>query len=141
MAAADAIVCHGGSGTLADALALGRTPAVLPRLRRFGEHVNDHQIELWSALRDQGRIVALTTPEEIAAGVDEVRQRGRARTDGAERARLPAALRAELARARARGPRRGLLDFLEGLTRRVPLHSLDPAWLAAPSPPEPGTLA
>lgn len=62
----DAVVCHGGSGTLGDALAAGHRPIVVPRLARYGEHVNDHQREIIEALGD--RVVAFDDePAEVLA--------------------------------------------------------------------------
>jgi len=46
----DAVVVHCGVGAVLDALSVGRRPIIMPRLRRFGEHVNDHQLELADAL-------------------------------------------------------------------------------------------
>ncbi len=43
---ADVVVCHSGVGSLLDLIEQGIRPIVLPRLARFGEHVDDHQIEL-----------------------------------------------------------------------------------------------
>jgi UDP-N-acetylglucosamine transferase subunit ALG13 len=39
------IVTHAGVGTVLTALAEGKRPVVVPRLKRFGEAVDDHQIE------------------------------------------------------------------------------------------------
>ena len=50
LAWADVVVCHGGAGTLYEAFCAGHVPIVVPRLKRFGEHVNDHQLELAEAL-------------------------------------------------------------------------------------------
>jgi UDP-N-acetylglucosamine transferase subunit ALG13 len=44
MRSARVVVCHGGIGSVALALAAGHTPIVVPRRRRFGEHVDDHQL-------------------------------------------------------------------------------------------------
>jgi UDP-N-acetylglucosamine transferase subunit ALG13 len=38
------VICHAGVGSVAQALAHGRRPIVVPRLRRFGEAVDDHQV-------------------------------------------------------------------------------------------------
>lgn len=40
---AEAVVCHGGPATLVNVLLTGKRPVVVPRLKCFGEHVNDHQ--------------------------------------------------------------------------------------------------
>jgi len=38
------VVLHGGTSSVAEAMALGRYPLVVPRDPRFGEHVDDHQL-------------------------------------------------------------------------------------------------
>ncbi len=48
------IVCHGGIGAVHDALAARRPFVVVPRLKRLGEHMNDHQLELARAVEARG---------------------------------------------------------------------------------------
>ena len=43
---ADVIICHAGLGTIIQALSFGKKPIVVPRQKRFGEHVNDHEVEM-----------------------------------------------------------------------------------------------
>jgi UDP-N-acetylglucosamine transferase subunit ALG13 len=47
------VVCHAVSGMIARALHAGRTPLVMPRRRRFGEHVDDHQVQLADPVDDE----------------------------------------------------------------------------------------
>ena len=54
---ADAVVTHAGVGSILTCLRLGRTPLVVPRQSRFGEHVDDHQVELTEALAGDGKVV------------------------------------------------------------------------------------
>jgi UDP-N-acetylglucosamine transferase subunit ALG13 len=54
MAAADVVVCHAGVGSTLQLLEAGRVPVVVPRLRRFGEHVDDHQVDLADTLEQLG---------------------------------------------------------------------------------------
>lgn len=62
------IITHGGWGTLAQAMRLGKVPVVVPRRRHLGEHVNDHQLELAEAFGRTGRcVVAYETTELLAA--------------------------------------------------------------------------
>lgn len=42
---ADIIITHGGPATFMSAIANGKKPIVVPRQEKFGEHVNDHQID------------------------------------------------------------------------------------------------
>lgn len=37
------IITHGGPASFMAALERGKTPIVMPRLKKYGEHVNDHQ--------------------------------------------------------------------------------------------------
>ncbi|MDO4978950.1 MAG: PssE/Cps14G family polysaccharide biosynthesis glycosyltransferase [Candidatus Saccharibacteria bacterium] len=41
---ADIIITHGGPSSFITALKYGKVPIVVPRQRRYGEHVNDHQM-------------------------------------------------------------------------------------------------
>lgn len=38
------IITHGGPATIYQSLYLGRKPWVVPRMKRYHEHVNDHQL-------------------------------------------------------------------------------------------------
>lgn len=48
------IITHGGPASFIDVLALGKTPIVVPRQSKFGEHVNDHQLEFAKQLKSRG---------------------------------------------------------------------------------------
>ncbi|MEZ5098349.1 MAG: glycosyltransferase [Thermoleophilia bacterium] len=61
---ARAVVTHGGVGSVLTALTLGRRPVVVPRLRRFGEAVDDHQLEFARRLEQRGLVDLV---EDVAA--------------------------------------------------------------------------
>ncbi|MCC6795334.1 MAG: hypothetical protein IT366_09470 [Candidatus Hydrogenedentes bacterium] len=48
------VVCHAGIGCVSDALRMQRPLIVVPRLKRFNEHMNDHQLELARAVESRG---------------------------------------------------------------------------------------
>ena len=48
------IVCHAGIGSVLDALGVRRPFIVVPRLKRFREHMNDHQLDLARAVEGRG---------------------------------------------------------------------------------------
>lgn len=52
--AARLVVSHAGIGAVMDALRAGRPLVVVPRLKRFGEHMNDHQLELAEVIAKRG---------------------------------------------------------------------------------------
>lgn len=48
------VVCHGGIGTLLDALEAKRPIVVVPRLKKFNEHLTDHQVDVAEAVDRRG---------------------------------------------------------------------------------------
>lgn len=42
------IITHGGPATFMSAISFGKKPIVVPRQEKFGEHVNDHQMDFAS---------------------------------------------------------------------------------------------
>ena len=59
IADSELIISHGGAGTIINALRRGKKLIVVPRLERFGEHTNDHQMDLAKALESQGKCLAV----------------------------------------------------------------------------------
>lgn len=47
---ADIIICHGGAGTLLDILDLNKFIIVIPRLKKYKEAYDDHELELAESL-------------------------------------------------------------------------------------------
>ena len=45
MSEARIVITHGGPSSFITALQEGKVPIVVPRQKRFGEHVNDHQLD------------------------------------------------------------------------------------------------
>lgn len=86
MADADVVIAHAGVGSALDALKAGRAPVLVPRRRAFGEHVDDHQVELAEALAARGLATAVDadalTPQLLRqAAVKRVASREPARVD------------------------------------------------------------
>ena len=46
MEQADTIITHGGVGSIVTAVKLGKKVIAVPRLKQYGEHVNDHQTQI-----------------------------------------------------------------------------------------------
>jgi len=53
----DLLVTHGGVGTILDGLKLGKKIIAFPRLSKYAEHVNDHQIEILDEFYKEGYIL------------------------------------------------------------------------------------
>ncbi|HET9591789.1 MAG TPA: glycosyltransferase [Solirubrobacterales bacterium] len=69
MERAEAVVCHAGAGSILCALRVGHTPVVIPRLKRFEETVDDHQLEFSRALAAEGKVIVVEDPSRLAAAV------------------------------------------------------------------------
>jgi UDP-N-acetylglucosamine transferase subunit ALG13 len=76
VAAADVIVCHAGTGAALTALEAGRCPVLVPRLRRHGEHVDDHQVQIAAELSGRG-LAVVAAPDELSPEVLEEAARRR----------------------------------------------------------------
>ena len=61
------IVSHGGAGSIIFALSAGKPVIVVPRLKTYKEHVNEHQLELARALEEEGKVKAVYDIEELEA--------------------------------------------------------------------------
>lgn len=56
MDASDVVVTHGGTGAIIGAVKRGKRVVAVPRLARFGEHVDNHQVEIVRQFADMGLI-------------------------------------------------------------------------------------
>ncbi|MCX6799456.1 MAG: glycosyltransferase [Candidatus Diapherotrites archaeon] len=56
---ADIVISHGGAGTIISSMLQRKKLIVVPRLQRYGEHTNDHQIDLAEALAAEGKVIAV----------------------------------------------------------------------------------
>lgn len=62
---ADIVVSHGASGSIMKALNAGKKVIAVTRLEKYGEHINDHQIQNNEAFADNGYVVAVFEMDEL----------------------------------------------------------------------------
>ena len=66
---ADVVLSHGGAGTIISAL-LHKTPLiVVPRLKKFKEHTNDHQLDLAKVLEREGKAITVFDIKELEQNI------------------------------------------------------------------------
>lgn len=63
------IITHGGTGTITDALKLGKKVIGVPRLSKFHEHIDDHQVELIGYFSEQKLIIGIKDVEELEQAI------------------------------------------------------------------------
>jgi len=70
MDTADTVISHAGTGTIMCAASMGHLPVVVPRLKSFGETVDDHQVALARLFEQTGRVAVAwdlaSLPERVA---------------------------------------------------------------------------
>jgi UDP-N-acetylglucosamine transferase subunit ALG13 len=63
--AARIVVTHAGAGSTMVALANGKRPIVVPRLRRYGEAVDDHQLHFARRLAERKLVTLAEDPDRL----------------------------------------------------------------------------
>ncbi len=58
LAECDVVVTHGGTGAIVGALKQGKKVIAVPRLAQYGEHVDDHQLEIIGQFENMGMLSA-----------------------------------------------------------------------------------
>ncbi|MFC1633193.1 glycosyltransferase [Planctomycetota bacterium] len=62
---ASAIISHAGMGTISMALEKDKPLLVMPRLKKYGEVVNDHQVAIARKFEELGHLLVAYEPEEL----------------------------------------------------------------------------
>lgn len=62
---ADMIITHGGTGAIVKALKAGKQTIAVPRLYKYGEHENDHQLQIVDFFTDNGYILKVSEMDEL----------------------------------------------------------------------------
>ena len=58
MGKADIVITHGGTGAIVGALKKGKKVIAVPRLAKYGEHVDDHQLQIIEQFKEMDLIYA-----------------------------------------------------------------------------------
>ncbi len=67
------LITHGGTGTIMEAVKLGKKTIAVPRLARYGEHVDDHQCQLLEQFQKMNLIYACADIEELPVMLHEIK--------------------------------------------------------------------
>ncbi|QHS23516.1 exopolysaccharide biosynthesis protein [Virgibacillus sp. MSP4-1] len=62
---ADLIISHAGTGSVINGLKKGKKVIVAPRLKKYGEHNDDHQLELVNVFTERGHILSWNDGERL----------------------------------------------------------------------------
>ncbi|ROU04337.1 glycosyltransferase [Histidinibacterium lentulum] len=70
MTEARVVVGHAGMGTILTAAELGKPLILMPRLARYGEHRNDHQLDTLREMARLSNVTVARSEEELHAQLD-----------------------------------------------------------------------
>ena len=66
---ADIVIAHGGTGAVIGALKKKKQVIAVPRLAKYGEHIDDHQKQICGVLADQGLLVEVLKIKELNGAI------------------------------------------------------------------------
>ena len=70
---ASSVISHAGMGTITMALKNHKPLLVMPRLKRYREHVNDHQVATARKFEELGHILVAYETEELPVKIEELK--------------------------------------------------------------------
>jgi UDP-N-acetylglucosamine transferase subunit ALG13 len=95
---ADIVVTHGGVGSIMDALSHNKPVIAVPRLAEFGEHVDNHQLDIVRCFSKLGLVDCVYNIEELETKINIAKKSnsGPNVASKAEKSRLVACIRSYL---------------------------------------------
>lgn len=70
---ASLIITHGGVGSIVGALKMNKKVIAVPRLKQYGEHVNDHQKQIVENFDTQGYIKGVFDIKDLEQAIKEIK--------------------------------------------------------------------
>jgi len=70
---ASSVISHAGVGTITMALKNHKPLLVMPRMKRYKEHVNDHQVATAKKFEELGHILAVYDVKELPDGIRKLK--------------------------------------------------------------------
>ena len=71
---ANIIITHGGVGSIITAITKGKKVIAVPRLKKYKEHVNDHQTEIVEAFNREGYIIGIQDVSELEDALKRIKE-------------------------------------------------------------------
>jgi len=65
----DLLITHGGVGSILTGLKNNKKVIAVPRLSKYHEHINDHQLQIIDRFSESGFIIPLNNPEDLATAL------------------------------------------------------------------------
>lgn len=72
---ADIIISHGGTGALISSLKLGKKVIATPRLAKYKEHTDDHQLQVAGVLDEQGYLKMVVKMDNLCEAIKSYQEK------------------------------------------------------------------
>ena len=66
------VITHGGTGAIIGAVKKGKKVIAVPRLAKYGEHVDDHQLQLLKQFEEMSLICSCNDIEQLGKCINEI---------------------------------------------------------------------
>lgn len=70
----DYIITHGGAGTILDAMKQNKKIIAVPRLKAYGEHENNHQIQIIQKFAQEQYLIGCDNVEDLKGAIHQIDQ-------------------------------------------------------------------
>ena len=71
----DIIITHGGTGVIINSIKKGKKVIAIPRLSKYKEHVDDHQIQLINEFKVLNLIEAIHEVDELEKAIKKIKEK------------------------------------------------------------------
>jgi len=69
---AEFVITHGGVGSIITSIEMSKKVIAVPRLKKYNEHVNDHQLDIVKSFNELGYIMGLNSVEELSEALKDI---------------------------------------------------------------------
>ena len=70
---ADLVITHGGVGSIITSITKGKKVIAVPRLKKYNEHVNDHQLDIIDSFNEMGYIIGIHDVSELGDAIKKAK--------------------------------------------------------------------
>ncbi len=67
------VITHGGVGVITECINKGKKVIVVPRLKKYNEHANDHQLQITKEFASKGYILPLYDVKNLSKVLNEIK--------------------------------------------------------------------
>ena len=71
---ADLVITHGGVGSIINSITRGKKVIAVPRIKKYNEHVNDHQLDIIQTFDEMGYIIGIQEVQQLGEAIKKVKE-------------------------------------------------------------------